>query len=177
MKDKQFLTTVIIIGILDFLITLLFYIYKPIIGSGFFMIHYVENYGISFGLLADHQWLVYIGQVIVVYALYKLYKAGIRKESELGTILLFAGALSFILNRLIFGFVVDWMRFNIGSYSLINNTADIMIIIGILLIFYKTIVDKIHKSNRTIHLNKKGRLNDTNTSFYDVVSMEDIKNE
>lgn len=50
--------------------------------------------------------------------------------------LIFLGGLSNFIDRIIYGFVIDWITFSKIQFP-IFNIADIMVITGLLLFFYK----------------------------------------
>ena len=89
---------------------------------------YTTNTGAAFGILKDQQWLFILVAVAVSIAL--LYCIPKYKYPELG--LLLGGALGNLIDRAIYGHVIDfinlgfWPSFNIADSS---NTISIILLI------------------------------------------------
>lgn len=119
-----------------------YFIYKSNSGpvnllGDFFRIEYSQNTGVAFGIPVPHTLLI-IGNILLIGLIAWI----IQKEFDLhqpiaktGLILIISGAFGNIIDRLIYGFVIDfiavwrWPNFNL---------ADIYISIGILImiVFY-----------------------------------------
>ena len=107
-----------------------------------FFITYLKNYGIAFGLdlpksfLFIFYFLVIIIILALVYYLIKYYQQ--KKYLVLFSLwFILLGALSNILDRLKFGFVIDFIDFYIWP---VFNIADMMIVGGIIILalnYYK----------------------------------------
>jgi len=109
---------------------------------------YVQNTGVAFGLLADVEsvWKPYILAVIAVVAVVVIFVYSSRVpltrtlfQVSLATIL--GGILGNFLDRIVHGFVVDFIEFHIyDSFHWPNfNVADSAITIGIALFLLDTI--------------------------------------
>lgn len=98
--------------------------------------HSVFNRGIAFGLGEN----VPILLIIIAYSILVLWI--LRNKSGLGEILLLAGGAGNILDRLIFGNIVDWIRLG----NLWFNLADVYIAIGVGCIMLEMIKEKRKKS-------------------------------
>ena len=103
---------------------------RPLI-EGIFHITYVRNTGISFGLLADRTGIILIIQLFIIILLFYL-KSQVFSNNfyiNLFFVFVFAGAAGNILDRLIYGYVIDFFDFQIWP---VFNFADIYIVLGVL---------------------------------------------
>ncbi len=108
---------------------------------------YVENRGAAFGILQGRMWFFYVITIIVVailfYYLFTQDRSSIFLNITVG--LLIGGALGNFIDRLLRGFVVDFIK--VDFVSQINfpvfNVADIAITIGsVLFIIYILFLEK-----------------------------------
>jgi len=110
---------------------------KPIIG-GFFDLVHTRNTGIAFSLFADAGPFVKdlliplfsLAAVALVVCL--LWKAGpLGRRTQLSLVLILSGAAGNLYDRFMYGYVVDFLDFYIGSYHWpAFNVADSCITIG-----------------------------------------------
>jgi signal peptidase II len=103
--------------------------------------NFVENYNIAFSLPLNSIVIESIIPIIIVLLLYSVLKlAKNRKYYEVGylTILLF-GSISNYMDRLKFGFVVDYIDL---KYFTVFNIADSMIVVAVVMLAYKTILQE-----------------------------------
>jgi signal peptidase II len=109
---------------------------------GVFSIRIVFNTGIAFGLLRGYpQFLTVINVIIVVFLLIYTFKIKDRNVKFWFTLIL-AGAISNIVDRFIYGGVVDYFDF---SFWPTFNLADVYITLGIIVII---VYARIKKSDR-----------------------------
>lgn len=109
---------------------------------GFFHLVHVRNSGAAFGILADSPaWLrvtilVGISSIAVVALVWFVWKAAASREYgglflRTGLALVLGGALGNIHDRLVYGNVVDFLDFFIGSWHFYTfNLADSAISVG-----------------------------------------------
>ena len=105
--------------------------------NNFFSFYYTQNTGSAFSFLADKSWGIYIlsalSTILALIVLFFLFKA-IRVEEYLvagSLMLLFAGAVGNLIDRFRLHYVVDFIRFDFGSYTFpIFNIADICAVLG-----------------------------------------------
>lgn len=108
---------------------------QPII-EGVFHLTYVRNTGVSFGLFADNFLLILFFQVIIIFLLIYLKITLFPNNSLINFcfILIFAGAIGNLIDRFIYGYVIDFFDFQFWP---VFNFADIYIVLGVLgLIFF-----------------------------------------
>jgi len=122
--------------------------------TSFFNLRWVENPGVSLGLLtADSElarWLlVAMTAVIAVLVALWLWREKRRDDSfALGLIL--GGALGNILDRSRFGYVVDFADLHFGEWRpfLVFNVGDAAITIGVLLLLVRALLMRDGKSSK-----------------------------
>ncbi|MDP4096915.1 signal peptidase II [Paenibacillus sp. P96] len=116
----------------------------PVIGS-FFQITSHRNRGAAFGILQGQRELFIVITVVVVIAIIWYLRKTIRNGQKLlpfGLSLVLGGAIGNFLDRAIAGEVVDFARFNFGSYTFpIFNIADSAIVVGVAIIILDTLLD------------------------------------
>lgn len=115
----------------------------------FFNFTYARNYGAAFSFLGDAGgWQKYlfsgIAIVVSLYLIYLLKKTSYLKRcSNIAFALIVAGAIGNVTDRLIFGFVIDFLDFDLGFYRWPTfNVADISIFIGAALIILESFLAK-----------------------------------
>lgn len=114
-----------------------------VIGN-FFLITSHRNRGAAFGILQEQRLFFIIVTVIIVAGII-WYANTMRKNgsawllSGLGLVL--GGAIGNFIDRARFGEVVDFFKFNFGSYTFpIFNIADSAIVVGVILILIDTLL-------------------------------------
>jgi len=96
--------------------------------KGIFHITYSHNYGASFGLLEGYTWLFILFSFIVIGAAAYYWKRIPNKKSVIWmTALVLAGAIGNLIDRLAYGYVIDFFDFRIWP---IFNIADLALMIG-----------------------------------------------
>jgi len=110
----------------------------------FFDLAHIHNFGISFGLfsgLFPSWFFILIGCMIIIFLFSLLLKSKNILE-KLGYTFILAGALGNILDRVINGFVIDFIYIHYKDfYWPAFNFADIYISIGVLIILLQMIND------------------------------------
>ena len=94
-----------------------------------------KNYNIAFSLPLSGWWLNILIIIILIVLLYFLLILAKRREYQLSICLTFIvfGAISNIIDRLKFGYVVDYLDLR---YFTVFNIADIMIVGGVIYLLY-----------------------------------------
>lgn len=95
----------------------------------FFHLHYVENTGAAFGMMQGGNWvliLVMLGIIGYILVSWKdLCAQG--KWARWGSVLILAGALGNLYDRIVLGYVVDFLDFLVWP---VFNVADSVITVG-----------------------------------------------
>ena len=114
--------------------------------TSFFNLRWVENPGVSLGLLtADTQlarWLL-VGMTSVIALLVALWLwREKRRDDSFALGLILGGALGNILDRSRFGYVVDFADLHFGEWRpfLVFNVGDAAITIGVLLLLVRALL-------------------------------------
>lgn len=95
-----------------------------------FHITYVLNPGAAFGIFAHQRWFFLLTALGILLAFFLFYKK-LRSEPPLlfyGCVALMAGAMGNFIDRLRFGYVIDFFDFRVWP---VFNVADIAIVAGV----------------------------------------------
>lgn len=110
---------------------------------GLFDLVHARNTGIAFSMFADsgdlvREWLLpalTLAAIVFVLVLFWRYDGGLRGHTALSLIL--AGAAGNLYDRLLYGYVTDFLDVYVGSYHWpAFNVADSCITIGALLLLF-----------------------------------------
>jgi lipoprotein signal peptidase len=108
----------------------------PVLGS-FFRFSWVENRGVSFGLFGDGsaRWVLSVFSIGVAVALAWWVARQTRPLMGTAIGLVMGGAVGNVIDRVRFGYVVDFLDFSgTGLFPWVFNVADSAITIGVLLL-------------------------------------------
>lgn len=111
-----------------------------------FNLTWVENYGVSLGLLtagsATGRWLLtgLTALIATVVAIWLWREKNRHDVTGLGLVL--GGALGNILDRVRFGYVVDFADLHFGAFRpfLVFNIADAAITVGVLILLFRALL-------------------------------------
>lgn len=115
---------------------------STILVKNFLNITYVHNNGAAFSLFSGNRWLlVGIGVLAVIFILCYVGKLAEITDFDMFTYsLLLGGVLGNLIDRIIYGYVIDYISLNIFGYHFpIFNFADICIVVSVILIFFNMI--------------------------------------
>ena len=108
----------------------------------FLELTHIHNFGVSFGLLSGivAPWiLILIGLLVVGFITYLMFNSKDLLE-KWGLFIIISGAISNIIDRIINGYVIDFIYLHISNfYWPAFNFADIYISIGILMVIINII--------------------------------------
>lgn len=107
----------------------------------FFNITYVQNTGAAWSMFSDKTWLILIVSLIIIgLIVWYIYKNKPKSKVEvIGYSLVLGGALGNFIDRIIYGYVIDFFDFYIFGYDYpIFNLADSFIFVGVILIIICT---------------------------------------
>jgi len=103
----------------------------------FFDLVYVQNYGVSFGMLSGvvPYWILIIIGILVVILIMYLSLSSKKKLEKIAYFIITIGAISNIFDRMLNSFVVDFILIHYDEYYWpAFNFADIYITIGIIVL-------------------------------------------
>lgn len=110
--------------------------------KNFFNLTYVENTGAAFSILQSKRILLIIVAFVAIFLLYHylIKNKDLKKIEILIYSLLIGGIIGNLIDRIVYGYVIDYLEFIIlNHYMPIFNFADICIVIGTILFLYETI--------------------------------------
>lgn len=108
---------------------------SAVVLDGIFNLTYVENKGIAFGLFQGMNHIVVpLNIIIVLFCGYFLFRA-IKKKRKLLALalsLVISGAVGNIIDKICYGYVVDFMEFGFIDFP-VFNLADVFVCAGAVL--------------------------------------------
>ncbi|MFC4624697.1 signal peptidase II [Daeguia caeni] len=111
----------------------------------FLALYRTHNEGIAFSMLADlHDWgLVAITLAVIAFVLYLWWtNAPERIFARYGFALVVGGAIGNLIDRVVHGYVVDYVLFHLPTWSFaVFNLADACITVGAGLIILQELID------------------------------------
>ena len=124
--------------------------------ENFISITFAKNTGVAFSFLEGKVPLIIIMTSIVIIFILKYIKT--TKPNKIESIcygLVLGGAIGNLLDRLIYGYVIDYLDFNLFGYSFpIFNLADTFIVIGIIILLILSIIE----SRNQNEINKRSKI-------------------
>ncbi len=153
---KKIISLSVVIVLLDqiikFFITTLELHQKITIIQDFFYITYVRNDGAAWSILSGNRIILIL---VGVFALLLIYFFLIKNKKltnleQISYGILTGGIIGNLIDRIIHGFVIDYLDFKIFNYYFpVFNLADIMIVTGMFLIIIQVLKgDKNEQTNR-----------------------------
>ena len=137
------------IGIISLVFIIIDFIVKIIINNNmnvydsisiipsFFSITYVRNIGAAFSIMENSRILFIIIGFIALILIYKylIMNKVLNKYLMISYSMLIGGIIGNMIDRIIYGYVIDYLSFNIFGYSFpIFNLADTFIVISIIML-------------------------------------------
>ncbi len=104
----------------------------------FFTLTFVKNPGVAFGWFPDWRLppILMATTMICIIAYYSLKLPEEERLTRWALALLVGGAIGNLYDRIVYGFVVDFFLFHIGSFDFpVFNVADIAIDLGVFMLF------------------------------------------
>ena len=121
--------------------------------KNFFYLTYINNDGAAFSILVGKKFfLILIAVLVIVMLIRYIKKNNIQNKLELVSLaLIIGGSLGNLMDRVVRGYVIDFLDFKIFNYNFpIFNLADTFIVIGVFLLLLK----EIRKENNLDSRNK-----------------------
>ncbi|MFV9996374.1 MAG: signal peptidase II [Arsenophonus endosymbiont of Dermacentor nuttalli] len=119
-----------------------------------FNLVYAQNPGAAFSFLADkggwQRWFFAIVAIVIcVILIVMMYRQSVSKKfSNIAYALVIGGALGNLCDRLVHGFVVDFIDFYVGDWHWPTfNLADVVICIGAVLIILDSFINSDQKAS------------------------------
>ena len=147
MKKSNIILSIVLVIVLlgiDLLLKYLVSTYLTTVNiiDNFFSLTYVLNDGAAFSLFASRIYLlIFIAIICLFFIIYELKNNLDDRVLSIGYSLVLAGLLGNFLDRLIDGYIIDYLSFKILGYNYpIFNFADILIVVGIVIVIIKEIL-------------------------------------
>ncbi|EOD01295.1 signal peptidase II [Caldisalinibacter kiritimatiensis] len=117
-----------------------------VIINGFLQFNYVENVGAAFGILKNKQlfFIILTFIVLIGMVLFMIKNKRLNIYMRWGLVLIIAGAIGNLIDRIRLGYVIDFIDVKFGSFYdyPVFNIADCAIVIGTILVSYLVLFDK-----------------------------------
>lgn len=117
----------------------------------FFRITFLKNEGAAFSILSGNRLLFIFITVLVLILFYffLLKNKKIIKTKQLLYGLLLGGIIGNFIDRILYGYVIDYLDFNIGGYNYpVFNIADSLIVISIIWLIVLSVKEDKNESRR-----------------------------
>ncbi len=105
--------------------------------EGFMDLTFVENRGVAFGMFSGQRWFILLLTGIIAVGLVWFYVTLPRKKEyapvRVSLVLVLAGAVGNIIDRMFRGYVVDFFEFTFFEWP-VFNVADIYVVVGVILL-------------------------------------------
>ena len=108
----------------------------PIIND-VFELHYTENPGVAFSMLEGQKWIfipITVIACIGIVAMMLRSPMRIHRLFNITCVLILSGAIGNLIDRIVYGYVVDFLYFKLIDFP-IFNVADCFVVIGACLLF------------------------------------------
>lgn len=108
----------------------------------FFSITLVHNSGAAFSILSGSRYLlIFIAIMAIIGLFFYIKKLDVINDIDVFIYsLLIGGIIGNLIDRIVYGYVIDYLSINFGKYYFpIFNFADICIVVSILLMLFQTI--------------------------------------
>lgn len=153
MKNKIIYLIGAVVLIIDQLTKMFIDKSKTII-EGFFYLNPVNNHGAAWSMFNNQTIFLIIVSLVILIALFRyqvFFKMNIRNKIAFG--LVYGGLLGNLLDRVMFGYVRDFLDFTIFGYNYpIFNLADTCLVIGVIFL-----IIAIFKGEDNLEKNKSKR--------------------
>ncbi|NMA74156.1 MAG: signal peptidase II [Bacteroidales bacterium] len=103
---------------------------------------FVKNYGMTLGIFEGNKYLIATIEITMLVISSLIFINVIRKSRSIyyisPIILFLSSGIGNVLDRFLNGYVTDYVRFNISSFTYFNMD-DVLVIIGVSLFIYQSI--------------------------------------
>lgn len=117
--------------------------------KSFFYLTYTHNTGAAFSILTGQRLLLILVAIVILVVIFNYLRKN-EVEGKIDTLafsLIIGGSLGNLLDRIVRGYVIDFLDFKIFGYNFpVFNLADTFIVIGVFLLLI-TIIRKEHNND------------------------------
>lgn len=127
--------------------------------NNFFSITFAKNTGVAFSFLDGKVPLIIIMTSIIIFYIIKYLKTtNPNKYESICYGLVIGGAIGNLIDRIIYGYVIDFLDFNIFGYNFaIFNLADTAIVIGIFTLIILSFIESRNQNETNSKRTNKNR--------------------
>ena len=110
---------------------------RNVIIEDIFYLTYVKNTGAAWSIFKNSTMFIIIVTIFIIIGLvYYIMKNSLDKYETIGYGIILGGAFGNLLDRVLYGYVVDYIDIMIFGYDYpIFNIADIAIVVGVIILF------------------------------------------
>lgn len=148
MNKKKFGISIIVL-IIDQILKLLVQTFETNVSiiKNLFAISYYQNTGAAWSILEGEQLLLIIISLVMIVIVYSMmFSFEENKLTNIAFGILFGGIIGNLIDRVLFGYVRDFIAITIFGYHFpIFNIADIDIVLGVFLLIIETVKGEIKK--------------------------------
>lgn len=102
----------------------------------FFTLSYTENTGAAWSIFSGQRIFLILLSIIALVLLYQMYPKCKKEHEKIFYIVLCSGIIGNLMDRVIFGYVKDFLSFQFFGYLYpVFNFADVMIVVGAIVVF------------------------------------------
>lgn len=126
------------------------YLSKEVVPDFFYITH-VHNEGAAWSILSGNTFFLIIISLIILFVIYFFYIKNkyLNKEEIIIYGLLIGGIIGNLVDRFIYGYVIDYLEFIIFNYHYpVFNLADICIVVSIILLVIYSIREDLCKRSK-----------------------------
>lgn len=104
----------------------------------FFSLTYVKNRGIAFSMLEGNLvFIIFLSLLIIGGIFFSIRFKKLSWGESFCYVLIVGGAIGNLIDRVIYGYVIDFFDFTLFGYEMaIFNVADIFIVLGVFLLLF-----------------------------------------
>lgn len=109
----------------------------------FFYLTYVRNNGAAFSIFQNQQILIILVTLIALFFVNKFMNdERVNKYEAFSYSMILGGILGNLFDRLVYGYVIDFLDFRFGSYNYpVFNLADCFIVIGVIILIIYSFIE------------------------------------
>lgn len=160
MKKKYIIIILLIIlldQLLKYLVTFNFKVYESVtLIKNFLSLEYVQNTGMSFGWFSGGIVIISLISLLIIGFMINDLCHSTNKLHCLSDCLIIGGALGNLIDRVIRGYVVDYISFTLFNYKMaIFNFADICVVVGVIIYFLLMILEGKEKDGKDSGIKRK----------------------
>lgn len=106
------------------------YLNEPVtIINNLLQLNYLKNYGVGFSMLNGNRFLILVISFGLIYYVLKMLNDIEMQKYQIPLLMILAGGIGNLIDRIVRGFVVDYVDVNIFNFP-VFNFADSILVLG-----------------------------------------------